>query len=181
MLPIVGIALNEATCRHSCQMLRKKKKKIASLTGFRSALPRRTSQAIGTTALPIRRIDIWGAGRRVPSTHLRRVACWVYGCSTDLCHRRKLTLRCAARRAAGVAHGITAEFASVGVATGRIGAFAWVTVLSAFHNAVSTHLERDYLATRVRVRDTAGIHFAACRALHQRTWQRILARAELER
>ena len=158
-----------------------KKKKIASLTGFRSALPRRTSQAIGTTALPIRRIDIWGAGRRVPSTHLRRVACWVYGCSTDLCHRRKLTLRCAARRAAGVAHGITAEFASVGVATGRIGAFAWVTVLSAFHNAVSTHLERDYLATRVRVRDTAGIHFAACRALHQRTWQRILARAELER
>jgi len=157
----------------SRQMLREKKKKIASLTGFRSALPRRTSQAIGTTAPPIRRKDIWGAGRRVPSTHLRRVASRVLGCSTDLCRRCELTLRCATRRAAGVTHGSTAEFASVGVATRRVGAFPWIAVLSTFHNAVSTHLEREHLATRVRIRETAGIHSAASCGRHQRTWQRI--------
>jgi len=151
---------------------RKKKKKIPSLTGFRSALPRSTSQAIGTTALPIRLIDIWGAGRRVPSTHLCRVASRVLGCSTDLCRRCELTLRCATRRAVRVTHGITAEFASVGVATRRVGAFAWITVLSTFHDAISTHLERDYLATRVRINETAGIHSAASCGLHQRTWQR---------
>jgi len=171
MLPIVGIALNEVACRHPSAA--SKKKKMASLTGFRSALPRRTSQAIGTAALPIRRIDICGAGRRVPSTHLRHVASRVYGRSTDLCRRRELTLLCATQRAAGITHGITAEFASVGVATRRVAAFAWIAVLSTFHNAVSTHLERDCLATRVRSRETAGIHFAASCALHQRTWWRV--------
>ena len=158
----------------SRQMLRKKKrKKIASLTGFRSALPRRTSQAIGTTAPPIWRKYIWGAGRRVPSTHLRRVASRVLSCSTDLCRRCELTLRCATRRAARVTHGITAEFASVGVATRRVGAFPWITVLSTFHNTVSTHLEREHLATRVGIRETAGIHSAASCGRHQRTWQRV--------
>src|SRR6266850_2165827 len=149
------------------------KKKKASLPRHGGTLPRRTRQAVGPTALPVWRKHICWAGGRIPSTHLRRVAIRIFGCSTDLCRWRELTLGIATRRAAGITHGTTEELASAGVAARRVGTFAWVAIFSIFHDTVSTHLERDCLATRVRIRETTGIHTACDCALHQRAWQRV--------
>lgn len=83
------------------------------------------------------------------------------GCSTDLCRRCELTLRGATRCAVRITHSVVDKLACAGVATGRVNAFARVTVFAALYDAVAAHIQRDELLTGIGVHEAASIHSAA--------------------
>lgn len=107
--------------------------------------------------MAIRLHDIRRTRGRVATTHLGRVAKIVSRGAAHLGARSELTLVVTARATIGVADSIVDELACRGIAAGAGRVASGITVLVAFDDTVSTHLQRDGVTGLVGINETGGI------------------------